>query len=181
MKRLLELGASFSGGERDHLWLQGEGGRFTEVSGISGLDHPGDGRAAAWVDIDRDADPDLILASANAPFVQAFRNDLGHGRWLALRLVGGTSESGRRSNRDAIGAVIRLRSGNQQQVVERTAGSGFASQDGSWTVFGLGDTEVAANVEIRWPSGRIQHLQSLDAGGAFRVVEGSAPEPVPYR
>ena len=109
----LAQGASFSGAERNHLFLNRGDGSFTELSGVSGVDHPGDGRAFAVLDFDRDGWLDFAVVNANTPRFQLFRNRIGDlpgggpSSMVALRLVGGnaTAESDPEwSNRDGYGA-----------------------------------------------------------------------------
>ncbi len=81
------------------------GGRFANISAVSGLDFPDDGRAVALVDWDHDGDLDMWLSNRNAPRLRLMRNDTPTGNhYLALRLVG----NGTTTNRDAIGARVEV-------------------------------------------------------------------------
>ena len=76
--RSYEKGVSFSGNERDHLYINVDGERFHDLAGVSGLDDPGDGRSFAVLDYDRDGWPDMAVVSANAPlFHPHFLNNIG--------------------------------------------------------------------------------------------------------
>jgi len=90
----LQSGASFSGHERNHVFLNQNGDDYVDVSGISGLDHPGDSRAFAVLDFDRDGWQDLAVVNANAPLFQLFRNRMDErgdaGRFVAIRFEGET-------------------------------------------------------------------------------------------
>ena len=97
MERLVS-GASFSGHERNHVFLNQGRADYVEVSGVSGLDHPGDSRAFAILDYDRDGWQDLALVSANAPMFQLYRNQMGEragavGGMVAVRFEGGNRSS----------------------------------------------------------------------------------------
>ncbi|MCH8922832.1 MAG: hypothetical protein IIA67_06750, partial [Planctomycetes bacterium] len=106
LSAMLREGRSFSGHERNCCFLSTlsslkAGRRFANISAISGIDFPDDGRALAQVDWDHDGDLDLWVSNRNAPRVRFLRNDVPHsGHFLALRLVG----NGKTTNRDAIGA-----------------------------------------------------------------------------
>ena len=101
--RWIHEGRSWSGRERNCSFLNIGGGRFANVSFVSGLDFLDDGRALAAVDWDFDGDLDLWLANRTAPQIRFMRNDTpSDNHFLALRLTG------RRCNRDAIGARVEL-------------------------------------------------------------------------
>ena len=90
----LVAGASWSGKETNHLFMNDEGRRFDEVSGISGLDHVADGRVFATLDFDRDGDQDVAVLNTNEPRFLLFRNGISDGkpggpRFVALRFEGG--------------------------------------------------------------------------------------------
>ena len=97
---LLAQGASFSGHERNHLYVNIDGDDFLDVSGVTGLDHSGDSRAFASLDFDRDGWVDVAMVNANAPLFQLHRNrmgemaDAGSDRMVAVR-PGGWQPVGR--------------------------------------------------------------------------------------
>ncbi|MFN0126243.1 MAG: CRTAC1 family protein [Verrucomicrobiales bacterium] len=167
---------SLSGHERNRLFLSDRGRQFSDLSLLSGADHRGDGRAFALLDYNRDGWVDLAVANTNKPSLVLFKNELHlPRRVLALQLTGGP-----RSNRDAIGAQVRLRVGDRLQLRELHAGEGNAAQNSKTLVFGLGVAEAAEAVSIRWPSGHLQELGRLPAGHVVRVSEGEAPALEPY-
>ena len=85
--------------------------------------------------------------------------------WLKIRLVG------RESNRDGIGAEVRVRVGNQTQRDQRRSGSSYLSGSTPYLHFGLGDAKVADRVEVHWPSGRIDHLDSVRGNQTLTIIE----------
>ena len=140
--RLARAGSSWSGRERNCAFLNfgdvEQGARFANVSAVSGLDFPDDGRALAVTDWDGDGDLDLWARNRNAPRLRMLRNnastdDPGAQNWIALRL------EGRKVNRDAIGAraEVVLADGTRLQKTVH-AGTGFLSQSSKWLHFGLG-------------------------------------------
>lgn len=124
------------------------------------------GRGAAYGDYDNDGDLDILLTQCGGP-ARLFRNEGGNrNHWIAFQLEGSPS------NRDAVGARVRVRdTGGVQQAFVRTGGS-YCSQSQLRLTFGLGPSNRVAEVEIRWPSGRVQELRNLPAGRLYRVREG---------
>lgn len=172
-------GASLSGHERNHLFLNAGGTELIDVSGVSGLDDPSDGRAVAWTDFDRDGWIDFVVANANAPAFQLYRNEIGAvagsagNRAIGIRLVGGNQDASPTnawSNRDGIGARIEIDIDGRTLVRELRAGEGFASQNSSSLLIGIGESE-SARVRIHWPSGRSQSVGEVRAGTQVTLRE----------
>lgn len=189
-------GASLSGHERNRLFISSEGKQFTDVSGVSGLDDPGDGRAFAVLDYDRDGWPDVATVNANAPWLQLFRNEIESvsgdgGRMVALRFVGGNDTdrpSASWSARDGFGATVTLDVGGRRILREHRAGEGMAAQNSATLIVGLGETEQARALSVRWPSGRRHTTDHADAGTLLTVYENADQSPTgeafvrsPYR
>ncbi|MAE96250.1 MAG: hypothetical protein CL910_16480 [Deltaproteobacteria bacterium] len=177
-----ESGISLSGHERNHLFANGEG-RFLDVSGVSGLDHPADGRAAAWLDYDRDGWLDFAVVNANAPMLQLFRNRMGDlerpAGAIGLRFVGGNQQptpSADWSSRDGYGAKIEVTLPGRTLYREYRAGEGFAAQNSDTLLVGLGP-HPDATLRIRWPSGREQDLGRVAAGSLVTAYENPADAP----
>jgi ASPIC and UnbV len=173
-------GASHSGSEPNNLFLNvpANGTRsFADVSAVSGFDDVADGRVLVRWDPNRDGRNDFAVVNANSPWLQLFENRVPKsGRFLAVRLVGGAESNERGSNRDGIGARIRLTAGEQRLIRERRAGDGFAGQSSSTMLIGLGDALVAREVEVRWPSGRTTRVAELPSGKLVTLFEHGEPE-----
>src|SRR6185436_1471028 len=164
--QLTSLGQhSLNGRERNCLFRNNGDGTFTDVGWVDGADRVEDARGLAVVDYDRDGQLDLVLRNYRQPAV-VLRNRGGAAHWIDLRLVG------TRSNRDAVGARIRLRGATGWQTREVAAGSGYLSASTLQQHFGLGPARRADEVQITWPSGARATLRDLAADRAYVVVEG---------
>jgi enediyne biosynthesis protein E4 len=143
------------------------GGRFEPVAAKLGAEfnRPIVARGAAYGDIDRDGDLDILLTSNHGP-AYLFRNDGGNrNRWLCVRTLG------TKSNRDGLGAVVRVTSASGKQWQMVRSGSSYCSQSDLALTFGLGK-DPKATVEIEWPSGQKQRLADVAAGQFVTVQEG---------
>jgi hypothetical protein len=142
-------------------------GTFRDVTGDVGPDfgQPRVGRGLAYADFDRDGDVDLLLTTNNGP-AYLFRNDQSSRKHsIRLRLVG------TQSNRDAIGAKVRLESGGITQSRMVKSGSSYLSQSELPLTFGLGKNEQAERLVIQWPNGRTEEFKNLSAGRAYECIE----------
>lgn len=143
-------------------------GKFEPVAGRLGaeLNRPVVARGAAYGDYDRDGDLDVLLTTNHGP-AYLFRNDGGNrNNWLRVRTVGG------KSNRDGIGAVVRVASptaGRQWNTVR--SGSSYCSQSDLALTFGLGK-DTKATLDVEWPSGQKQRLADVPANQLITVEEG---------
>ena len=151
-----------------HLFRSLGGGKFQEVTRQLGRAFAASriARGAAYADIDNDGDLDLLVTTNGGP-AALFRNDGGSNRSLRVRLVG------TRSNRDAIGAVVKLTAGGETQSQMLRSGSSYLSQSELVLTFGLGPREQAEALEVRWPSGHVDHLTKIAAGQTITIKEGS--------
>ena len=156
---------SLNGYERKVLFRNNGDGTFTDVAFVNGADRPEDGRGLSVFDYDRDGQLDLLIRNFRQPAV--LLHNQGHsGHWLQLKLVGV------RSNRDAVGARVRIRTDAGLQSRSVTAGSAYLSGSSLVQHFGLGPAARVATVDIDWPSGARTHLQDVPADHRYTMVEG---------
>jgi hypothetical protein len=153
--------------EPPHLFRNLGGGKFTEVTAQMGnvFAAPKVARAAAYADIDNDGFLDVLLTT-NAGPAYLFHNEGGTNHSLRVKLVGA------KSNRDGIGAIIRVSAGGDKQWKMLRSGSSYLAQSELVLTFGLGALTKADSVEIQWPSGQVDKLSNLNAGQAVTIEEG---------
>jgi hypothetical protein len=150
-----------------HLFQNLGNGKFQDVAATNGGDFalPRVGRGLALGDFDRDGDVDILLTANNGPAC-LFRNDVGSGnRALRLRLVG------EKSNRDGIGAVVRLTSGGTTQMRMVRSGSSYLSQSELAVTFGVRKAEHVDQLTVEWPAGGTQEFKDIAAGKAYELHE----------
>jgi hypothetical protein len=155
--------------QTDQLFLNDGRGQFAEVSGSAGppFAQPHVGRGAAFGDIDNDGDLDILLVPNQGPVALLVNDGVSRNHWLELRL------QGTRSNRDGIGARIRVTAGARTQVADVRSAYSYCSASDLRAHFGLGEATSAEKVEIRWPSGRIDTFAAA-ADQILTVTEGHA-------
>ncbi len=142
--------------------------RFETVGAKMGAEfnRPIVARGAAYADIDHDGDLDLLITSNHGP-AYLFRNDGGNqNKFLCLKL------NGTKSNRSAIGAVVRIESASGKQWNTVRSGSSYCSQSDLALTFGLGSDPTVTAVEIEWPSGAKQKLTNIAANQFVTIEEG---------
>ena len=176
---MMREGRSFSSHERNCCYLNTGaaprgGGRFANISAVSGLDFPDDGRAVALVDWDHDGDLDMWISNRNAPRLRLMRNEQPRGNhFLMLRLEG----NGKNTNRDAIGARVEVFLGGPGEhrplIKTLRAGEGFLAQSSKWIHFGLGKLDAIERVTVRWPGGEIEQFSGVAVDHRYRLVQGS--------
>jgi hypothetical protein len=177
-----------SGNERDSVYLSKGGKDFVAISGITGLDDPGDGRAFGILDYDRDGWPDLVVASVTAPTLQLYRNQMGDessagvrkNQMVAVRFVGGNhsaAPSKEWTNRDGYGVVVAVDLEGMSLVREHRAGEGMAAQNSATMLIGIGERSVAKSLGVRWPSGKTQDIGEVPANALVTVYENPAHSP----
>ena len=160
--------AGASHAQRKLLFRNSGSRRFTNITGRAGpgfaLEKVGRGLVAG--DIDNDGDLDLLVTN-NGQTADLLRNDGPVGRALVVRLIG------TRSNRDGIGARLRLTAAGRTQMREVKAGSSYLGQNDLRQHFGLGEGTRAERLEVSWPSGRVDIALDLPADQIVSVREGS--------
>jgi enediyne biosynthesis protein E4 len=116
-------------------------------------------------DFDRDGDLDVLLTTNNGP-AYLYRNDLlAKNKSIRFRLVG------TKSNRDAIGATVKVFVNGQVQSRVVRSGSSYLSQSELPATFGLGQHDEIDRVVIAWPSGQNEEHSELPAGRAYQITE----------
>jgi enediyne biosynthesis protein E4 len=155
------------------LFINNETGNFRDVATETGggFEHPKVGRGLAYADFDRDGDLDLLLTTNNGP-AYLYRNDaLAGNRSIRFRLVG------TKSNRDGIGAMVRIVSNGLTQSRIVKTGSSYLSQSELPVTFGLDKRDRVESAVIYWPSGRTEEFKNLSAGRCYECTEGKGIQP----
>jgi len=159
--------------EPPHLFRNLGKGKFAEVTKSAGAEFaaPRVGRSAAYADVFNDGRLDVLL-STNGGAVHLFRNVASGAskekinRSVRFKLVG------TKSNRDGIGAVVRVTSPDGTQTQMLKSGSSYLAANELVLTFGLGQLTKADAVEVRWPSGAVDRLANVNAGQTVVVTEG---------
>ncbi len=150
-----------------HLFLNQGKAAFRDIAPEAGAAFaaPKVSRGLAYGDFDGDGDLDVLITT-NQGAAYLYRNDLASGnRSLRLRLTG------TKSNRDAIGAVVRIYGPEGTQTRMVRSGSSYLSQSELTLTFGLNRREQADRVAIEWPSGTTQEFKNVKAG-SYHCTEG---------
>jgi hypothetical protein len=137
---------------------------LTEEAGLAGQP-PARHRGSAVGDLNGDGCLDVVTTALSAPAEVWLNDSRGRAHWLELKLEGSVS------NRDGIGARIKLTEGGTTQYNHVSFAAGYASSSAAPVHFGLGSSESAGLVEIRWPSGIVQELKNVAADRVIRVKE----------
>jgi len=162
---------TWSGYQKKKMFRNQPGQIFKEVWAEAGVDNDQDGRGIAMGDFDNDGLLDFLQTNVDqaALFYRGVTQGAGH--WVQFRLTG------TKSNRDAIGARIKLTAGGLTQIREINGGNGYAGQSMRRAHFGIGQAQAVDSVEIHWPSGVVDKLGSVKVNAAHRVIEGKGLVP----
>ena len=158
-----------------------DGQRLVNVAPAAGeyMSAPHMGRGVAMGDLDSDGDIDLAVSHTNEPVV-LLENVTGEAEsgtaeprpadphWLGVRLIG------TQSPRDAVGAVVRLKTAAGEQVRQVRGGASYASSHDLRLLFGLGEQSTVEQIEITWPSGTRQVIDSPPTDRVLTVPEPNA-------
>ena len=150
-----------------HLFINQGGGKFKDLAAEAGTSfaEPKVGRGLAFADFDRDGDLDLLMTTNNGP-AYLYRNDAKRKRNAIRFHLRGT-----KSNRDAIGASVRIFYNGLSQSRLVRGGSSYLSQSELPVTFGLGEENRIERLVVDWPSGATQEHKNIAAGKAYELAE----------
>ena len=180
---------TWSGYQPQRLFRNLGDGTFREMAAEAGVDNRLDGRGIGVGDFDRDGRLDLVQSNARQRAL-LYHNVTpvadGAGHWIELRLIGdgiarpdAKPDAKPGSNRGAIGARVTVTAGGATFLREVACGNGYASQSSTRVHIGLGTAKAVERVEIRWPDGSVQVLETEDGkppvpiDALSRVAEGT--------
>jgi hypothetical protein len=150
------------------------GGRFKDVSAElgPGISERFSSRGAAFGDYDNDGDVDVLILNMNE-VPSLLRNDGGNAQnWIKIKLIG------TKCNRTAIGARVRVITGNHAQMDEVDSGASVMSQSDLRLHFGLGSAQLVDTLEVKWPTTqKIERFAKLKANQILTIKEGSGIVP----
>jgi enediyne biosynthesis protein E4 len=155
------------------IFLNNGQGKFQDVAAFTGdaFIQPKVGRGLCYADFDRDGDLDILMTTNNGS-AYLYRNDqLAGNRSIRFRLTG------TKSNRDAIGAMVRVEYEGSIQERLVKGGSSYLSQSELPVTFGLGKRDKIDRVTIEWPSGKTEEYKNLTAGQTYECVEAKGITP----
>jgi hypothetical protein len=142
-----------------------DGTIFTDVAAASGMIDPLLSSSTTWGDINNDGRIDLYLSNNGTANKLWLNGSDSTKHWLQLKLTGTAS------NRSAIGARVRVRTGSLNQIREVQGGSGHNGQNSLPVEFGLNTATIADSVIIRWPSGSVRVLTAVPADQVLNISE----------
>jgi enediyne biosynthesis protein E4 len=154
-------------GHQDQLFENIGGGKFKDVSAKRGeyFSQEFVGRGACLGDYDNDGDIDIYIVNLNNAG-KFLRNNKGNeNSWIQLKLVGKTS------NRDGIGARVKVTAGSRTQTSQKRSTTGYLSQNDPRMHFGLAKNKVVDKIEIKWPSGKSQVLEHINSNQVVTIKE----------
>jgi hypothetical protein len=154
-----------------HLFRNLGKGNFQEVTKSMGIVFatPRVGRGAAYGDVNNDGRLDLLLSTNGGP-AYLFENEATGD--AALQKSVRVKLAGTKSNRDGIGAVVRVSAGGETQQQMLRSGSSYLSASELVLTFGLARHDKAETIEVKWPSGTVDRLTNVAAGQTATVTEG---------
>jgi hypothetical protein len=154
--------------EPPHLFHNLGNGKFADATQSAGTAFatPRVARGAAYGDINNDGAPDLLIATNGGPAV-LFRNTGATNNRLRIKLIGTNS------NRDGIGATVRVTASGDTQTKMLRSGSSYLSSSELVLTFGLGTHAQVDSIEIQWPSGAKESVSKVSSNQFITIKEGS--------
>ena len=142
-------------------------GTFLETTKIAGIESlsPRAGRGVAFADFDNDGFVDVLVANNGDP-PTLLHNSGNANHFLNFKL------RGTKSNRDGMGARLRVVAGGISQIREIAGGGSYLSQSDLRAHFGIGQVSRAERVEIKWPSGQSDTFFDVEADKFYTIEEG---------
>jgi enediyne biosynthesis protein E4 len=155
--------------------LRNTGKKWVDVAPVSGdiFQEAWAGRGMAIGDIDNDGRIDAVVTTNGGSAHLLLNKTVTANHWITLKLTG------HKSNRDGIGAVVKLTTSEGSQWATVTTSSGYLSASDPRVHFGMGGNATAASIEIRWPSGVLQTLTNIKGDRQVQIDEPAASPPAP--
>lgn len=154
-------------GQEDQLFENDGAGNFKDISGKLGKYFFEEyvGRGACLGDYDNDGDIDIFIVNLNNRSVFLRNNQGNTNHWIILNL------EGTKSNRDAVGAKVKIKYNGKTQIAQKRTTAGYLSQNDPRMHFGTGKAEMIDEIEIRWLSGKVQVLKDVKTNQILNIVE----------
>jgi hypothetical protein len=163
---IVKDGHNLSSFERNRMYLNVGGANFVDVSGISGADSDGDGRAVVAADFRNRGMPDLIVRQVGGGPLALYENRFPQTHYLTVSL------RGTKSNRRGIGTRLIAEVAGRKIVRELYPANTFSSQAPAQVLFGLANDTRIDKLTVRWPSGHVQELTDLAVDRHIVIEEG---------
>ena len=162
---IVTQGENLSAYERNCLFLNFNGEQFIDGSFSAGADIDSDSRSVVATDFDNNGSIDLLVGSVGGGPLRLFRNTAPQGNRLRVALVGTSS------NRQGIGSRIVAQVGGRQIVRDIFPANGFMGQGPQQVDLGVGSADYIERLTVRWPSGKLQTIESVAVDSPLTLVE----------